>query len=159
MTKFKPISSSETIYCEDGLATNRIWLFNMAWIESVKNKSNLQLRNRVLKARAQIVAKRMKGFEHVKSNIAGILNLVDLKEFYGVRPSEFKTVKGYKYGNASQHEIIALKINNTHIDIDFATALYWDKDATILVRGALDPVVIVKNGAIVGMICPYKFNK
>lgn len=160
--QFKKISTSEKIYVENNFATNRVWIFNTAWLNENKSSNNLQVRNRIAKEKLSKVTAKMQlqGNDKLfEIGIMGVVDTIDLSEFRAVSPRESKPVQGFVKGDATQKDIVAFKIGGKpSIDVEFFAALEWDTNVTVMVRGEKDPVVLAKDGQIVGMIAPLNIN-
>lgn len=159
---FKKIPASQTIYTEQGYATNKIYIFSVDWLNSVACKTNKQLRNRVLKAQLKDVELKLKGYSQTQLGINNVVELVDLKEFRPVNlnAESVKPIRGHKNGTDSKLSTVAYKLGNKAcIDVEFFAALQWDLNATVRARDEKSPIVIEKGGVIVGMIAPILINK
>lgn len=159
VNKFKEITGSMELHLESDYFSNRVWIFNAAWVNSLKHKSNLQLRNKLNKTRLNIVKAKLAGAETRTIGIDNVVSAVKLKEFKTVSVKDCIPIKGFERGDASKYGVVAFKIGNgPAIDYQFFPALQWDSETTIHVNGKLDPIVITKNGAIVGMIAPLQLK-
>ena len=162
MPKFKPVSKGESVKVEAGLATNGKWLFRCAWLDSVPNKDNRQLRGRVLKEKLSLVARRLEGEQVEERGVPLILKAVTLSDFRATDPTEAREITGYPHGKAEAgRQAVAFQLGGQKgpkIDAEFFPALTWDPETRVLVRDPKAPIVLVKGGEIVAMFCPIQIN-
>lgn len=158
--KFKKIPASAAFYTEGGYVTQKQYIFSVNWLNSVKCRGNIQLRNRAAKTQLETVSKKLTGKELYPIGILSIVDAVDLSTYRPASVSEARPIEGNPRGNPDTWETVAFCVGNTAcIDVEYFPALLWDSAVVPMVREWLDPIVLTKNGEIVGMIAPMRINK
>lgn len=155
MTKFKPIRKSERLYLDSGLVSNGHWMFSLAWALSLKGRLSLGLRRRVLKEQVARITARVNGTAGETRSRCGdrFQSFAASLPQYRVSPlSETKVIEGNIRGG--ELGPVALKVGPCHVDIEYAAAFLFDPGTELRTKGAADPVLILKDGAIVGAVMP-----
>lgn len=164
--QFKKLYRDETIFLENGYATNGKWCVSVSWLGKHKRRDNMQLRRRVSAATVAAVTARLSGEEHATKPIReAILDKFPGDEFSGkwspVDLSAAQPVEGYYRGNPERREIVAYQVpaadgKTVSLDAEYFCALLWDSALTLYVRGETDPIYATVTGEIVFVCAPLR---
>jgi hypothetical protein len=158
--KFKKIKKG-TLNVQGQYISSKVFIFCMDFLDSVKNKYNLQLINQTLKERINYVESRINKKEYKGYPISAYIDALNLNEFRKINiDTGIKEVRGFWRGDCSDETIVAYQIGNAPcIDAEYVAPLFWDTNTTVLIKDATSPVVVLKENKPVFLVAPLNPNK
>lgn len=161
--KFKKISKHDPLYIGDGFISNRHWLFKSDWVETLKTRASLQLRNHLQALRIKTVTEKFSGNESPTYPLGNLVSGIDLANY---RPIQLNSESVRVHIGFRKNEMIkspvafVLQSGKTKVGIDpeYMQAFYFDSEIEILINGPRDPIVMRKNNEVIGLIGPMQLK-
>lgn len=155
--KFKKIGNKETLFVQNGLVSNKHWIFSTDWLLSLSRKRDLGmigLCQRVSKALSNATMRRLKDEDYPTFNLEGVLESLDMSEY---RPaSRIEYHYGFVRGDSDNWDVVRMSFgvkNSPSIDVEYGAAIFFDSSTVILVGKADRPVLLQNSsGKIVAAI-------
>lgn len=164
IAKFKKIDSKETLFVQNGLVSNRHWIFSTDWLLSLSRKRDLGmigLCQRVSKALSNATLKRLKDETYPTFNLQGILDSLDMGEYRPAKSIEYR--HGFVRGNPDNWDVVRMSFglkDSPSLDIEYGAAIFFDSSTVILVGKENRPVLLQNStGKIVAAIMPLNPEK
>lgn len=164
MTDLKFKTKIIELFCGDGYVSNRHWLFQVDWLLGLKTKGLASLKKRVQKAQVETVTRKMTDPEFKPVALGKIVSTV--RDANGYSRVEFtgKTAKlesGFRNGHTivPTHFVLSHGREKIAIDSNYFPALFFDDSLEIHARGSLDPILLVKDSEVVGVVMPIKIER
>lgn len=158
--KFKRIPASHSLYFQGDYVTNKVWAFNIPWLESLKNDRSsgiVALKNRVKKERVKAAIDALKGNESHGYKIENLFSSLAVTEYMALDLTKIVQKQGYFKGSYESKETVSIgfnEFNSPILDVEFSPVLFLDKEITAMYKDNASPIALFKSGACVALIMP-----